>query len=218
MKNSHSNYLVHNRKLLIFTLLVIFVILGISAHSFAFFSLDLRFSQYLQGFKNTFFSALMIFVSSIGDGLYLELLVGTSILFLVHTGYRLDAFKLAVSSLVAVLLGSVTKRMIGRPRPDSDLVTIQELLKDKSFPSLHVLLYTVIFGYLLYFALSHFKTKWLKLVVIFSCTVLILTIGLSRIYLGAHWASDTIGGYILGTLILLITIRQAKNSTKNAKR
>ncbi len=218
MKNPNITKHNHNLFFATFGLILIFLILAISAYSNAFFDLDLRFSRYLQSFQNPTFSFVMNFVSEIGDGFKLELIVGSLALILFYTGNTIGAFSITASPLIAAFVGSYMKKIIGRPRPGSDLVTIQELLKDKSFPSLHVILFTVIFGYIIYLAFHNIKNYWLKNIIILSSSFLILTIGLSRIYLGAHWASDTVGGYVLGALILLFTIGLNKRNDKNAKR
>jgi undecaprenyl-diphosphatase len=69
------------------------------------------------------------------------------------------------------------------------------------------LIFTVFFGYMLYLSIYKVKTRWLKTFIALPATFLILTIGISRIYLGAHWASDTVGGYLLGALFLIFAIK-----------
>ena len=121
-------------------------------------------------------------------------------------GLKVEAIKTALLTASAATVGSFVKSLVNRPRPGSDLVIIQEALVSKSFPSLHVLTFAVFFGYMLYLALYKVQTQWLKIFIAVPSTVLILTIGISRIYLGAHWASDVVGGYLLGAIFLVIAI------------
>ncbi len=210
MKNTPTIKKNHNTSSILIGLIIIFIVLGFSAHYYAFFDIDLQISRYLQGYKNSFFSLAMNFVSEIGDDFHLELIVISMMIALIYSGSKMEAFKLAVASLAGVAVGSISKLIVARPRPISDLVNIQEILNDKSFPSLHVLLFTVIFGYLIYLAPQKIRTTWLKNLVVIGATTLLLTIGVSRIYLGVHWASDTLGGYVMGAIILICTINLNK--------
>ena len=75
-----------------------------------------------------------------------------------------------------------------------------------SFPSGHALNLTAIFGFLLYLAYLHLPAGWPRRLVIALLALPIATIGLARVYAGAHWPSDALGGYLLGFLWLALTI------------
>jgi undecaprenyl-diphosphatase len=74
-----------------------------------------------------------------------------------------------------------------------------------SFPSGHVLFFVVFFGFVAYLAWLH-QTGLFRLMVIAACGALVMLIGPSRVYLGAHWASDVVGSYIIGVLWLFVLI------------
>jgi undecaprenyl-diphosphatase len=104
------------------------------------------------------------------------------------------------------LLGSLIKLAVHRPRPAPDLVHVIQQLQDASFPSGHVLFYTVFFGFLIFLAYTLLKPSWLRTGLCGVLGALVALVGLSRIYVGDHWASDVAGAYLLGSLWLVLTI------------
>ena len=183
-------------------LLAGFLILSYQAYHYAYFALDLSISRALQSLHQPLFSLVMNLVSEIGDDFYPVLVGGLIILTLLRHHLKFEAYRAAGLTFLSTIIGSLIKLLVHRPRPDTDLVQIQELVTGQSFPSLHVLVFTVFFGHLLFLSASKIKKTWLRLVLVSFFSFLILSIGLSRIYLGAHWASDVLGGYLLGALFI----------------
>ena len=93
--------------------------------------------------------------------------------------------------------------VIQRPRPE-----IFQLASESSysFPSSHTLASVSLCGILLYFVLKSKLDKRLKIIFSAILTLLPILIGISRIYLGVHNASDVLGGAILAMILLLIEI------------
>ena len=182
-------------------------ILSAAAHIFTVFPFDLAVSHEIRGITNPVFVGTMQDASIPGNGWIPLVLVGAITIFLVIRRLYLMAYFVlltTVSAIVALLL----KLVVGRPRPPTFMPEPGGFLffADRySFPSGHVLFYTVFFGFIAYLSFHHIKDpgKWL---IIVPCTALILLIAPSRIFLGAHWASDVIGSYITGGLLLLILI------------
>jgi membrane-associated phospholipid phosphatase len=113
--------------------------------------------------------------------------------------FRLEAlFVLLTSS--STLLNAIVKRVIKRPRPTDELVTVVRVINEPSFPSGHVMHYTNFYGLLIYLLSSNWRSGNLRNALIAVCTLLILCIGPSRVYLGAHWPSDVMAGYLYGSL------------------
>ena len=63
------------------------------------------------------------------------------------------------------------------------------------------------YGYLIYLIYKHIKNKYLKWSLITILSLLILSIGLSRIYLGVHYASDVIAGFVISIAYLIVFTR-----------
>src|SRR5579863_3296691 len=113
--------------------------------------------------------------------------------------FRLEAiFVLLTSS--SNLLNAIVKRLIKRPRPTKELVTVVRVINEPSFPSGHVMHYTNFYGLLIYLLATNWRSGRLRNSLISICTLLIGSIGPSRVYLGAHWPSDVMAGYIYGGL------------------
>ena len=95
------------------------------------------------------------------------------------------------------------KRIIQRPRPE-----ILRLINESSysFPSSHTLASVSLCGIFLYFVLKSSLDKKLRIVISAILIILPILIGISRIYLGVHNASDVLGGMILAIILLLIEI------------
>ena len=64
-----------------------------------------------------------------------------------------------------------------------------------------------LYGFLLYIVLTKVKNKYLKMIMTFLLILIILSIGISRIYLGVHYASDVVAGYILSLIYVIILIQ-----------
>jgi undecaprenyl-diphosphatase len=109
--------------------------------------------------------------------------------------------------LVGECLKVGIKEMVGRPRPSPELVTVQINAHEvHSFPSGHTVHYVVLFGFAGFLAYSLVRPAALRWPLVAVCAGLVLLVGLSRIYLGAHWVSDIVGGYLLGGTVLIAGI------------
>lgn len=169
-------------------------------------NLDLQFSRFVQSSPFYLLEPLFWFVTTMGNFLPMTfLLFATAILFKITSHHR-EAIYLLWSTSLGLLLSSVLKIIIARPRPTSDSVSVLVNLSDYSFPSSHCLEFVVFFGFLYFYINTQKKQSNILKIFKTVLLLLILLVGFSRIYLGAHWLSDCLAGYLLGYLILKITI------------
>ena len=203
-----------NRKIaLVFVIMLAFaILLSYAAARFPVLPLDLKTYEELKEQANPLFDILMKWVSDLGEVAIAMALTAIAIVtFAVKRHWIEAAFMLATTS--SVLLAFVLKELIHRTRPfplDQNATGINatgiiQSINEYSYPSGHVLFFVVFFGFFAYLAWIHFAGRT-RAVVIAICGLLILLIGPSRVFLGAHWASDVLGSYIIGTIWLFLLI------------
>ncbi len=183
------------------------VALSVTAHVFAVFPFDLKISHELQEVKNPVFASGMRWISALGDTWIGVIIVGMVCALYVSRRQSLEAFFI-LATLSNFALTSFLKVLVARPRPPDFFMDPADFLSSVnqySFPSGHVLFFVVFFGFVTYLAWIH-QTGLSRLMVIAACGALVMLIGPSRIYLGAHWASDVMGSYIIGILWLFVLV------------
>jgi len=175
------------------------VMLSVIARYTQLFPGDMAITAALQKQRNPWIRRFMIAISEIGfPKLSVPLTIGVAGIFLALR-FRLEAIFILLTTS-SNLLNALVKRLIKRPRPTKELVTVVRVINEPSFPSGHVMHYTNFFGLLIYLLATNWRSGKLRNILIAICTALIVFIGPSRVYLGAHWPSDVMAGYIYGGL------------------
>lgn len=198
-----------NRKIaLAFVLMLAFaILLSYLASEFTVLPFDRKSYHELQEEANPLFNILMQGVSYLGETVIsMALIVITVAAFTLRRQWREAIFMLATTS--SLLLTFALKEVIHRARPfpvAENATGLIQKINQYSYPSGHVLFFVVFFGFFAYLAWTHF-TGCVRMIVIAICTALIVLIGPSRIFLGAHWASDVLGSYIIGTIWLFVLV------------
>jgi len=185
----------------------IFIVISLVASFVPYFKIDLIISEKIQNINSSLFMNVMWFVTSLGNQPYMIMIVGIISLILFISKKKMEAIIGSLTAVGSALSGSLIKVLVDRPRPEAGLINVSVWLSDKSYPSNHVLVFTSFFGFVLYLLLFKSKHNFRGVILSIIFILLISTIGISRIYLGAHWASDVLGGYLLGILWLLIAIK-----------
>jgi undecaprenyl-diphosphatase len=116
---------------------------------------------------------------------------------------RLEALFIVGLSTLSALLNLVIKLVVARPRPTARLVDVILYARGLSFPSGHVMSYLALWGLLFSFAIILFKgNRWWRIALLIVSALFVVLVGPSRIYLGDHWASDVLGAYLIGGVLL----------------
>ena len=165
---------------------------------------DQAVTDYIISFRNPVLTKYFVFVTNVGDLYGYLIVVGISaiISFLAFKKWRgvvQTVFVLILASISNMML----KRFIDRARPGIEhLVSVETL----SYPSGHAMSAMAFYGFLIYLFVRLKINKILKTAVITLLVFLILSIGISRIYLGVHYPSDIAGGYIAGFIWVVFCI------------
>jgi undecaprenyl-diphosphatase len=187
--------------------LAAFAMLALFAHFYSYFGWDLRVSQSLQGFNSPVFLTFMRAVSYIGNVWHPYALTAVTVIILFALRLRSEAVGLILSAAGSGMLNSLLKMLIARPRPTTDLVNVVRSLHTQSFPSGHVTFYVCYFGFLFFAAYALLpRGSWVRRMALALLALPVLLVGLSRVYLGAHWPSDALGAYLFGGLWLAFSL------------
>lgn len=154
--------------------------------------------EFMQSIESPFMTNFMKFISILTEPLvllFVSLILGFYIY--LKKSKKEGVFFISVM-LVASILVKILKEIFQRARPLDSLI----VETGYSLPSGHALISLVFFGLVAYLLISK-KRIWLRSFVMFFVPLLI---GFSRLYLGVHWFTDVLVGYILGVIILTIGI------------
>ena len=145
------------------------------------------------------------FITNFGGAIFIILL--TVILIAVIKNKKIGLSILANLAIITIL-NQLLKRILQRPRP-TEYRIIEE--SGYSFPSGHSMISMAFYGYLIYLSYKYVENKNVKWILISLLSVLICLIGISRIYLGVHYTSDVLGGFLISISYLVIYISAVNN-------
>lgn len=147
-----------------------------------------------------FVTPIAKFITNFGGAIFLIVL--TIVLFIVIKNKKIGV-SIFSNLVIVTILNQLLKGILQRPRP-TEYRIIEE--KGYSFPSGHSMISMAFYGYLIYLIYKYVKNKYIKWISIVVLSLLICTIGISRIYLGVHYTSDVLGGFLISISYLVIFI------------
>ncbi len=166
-------------------------------------SLDTTLSHAVYSLRNPFLTDIMYAITFLGADFIL--VTGAIIACVLTWKHRKREAVLFISLLImGVLLNVLLKVFFQRARPD--LAPLIDLSSTYSFPSGHAMNSFIFFSILSYFVFHFTRNKRLSIVVWVCCSILIFLIGFSRVYLGVHYPSDVLAGFIAGFFVFVTAI------------
>ena len=202
MKEKIKEFIVKNLKwIILFICLIGFLALAEDVFNKEIMNGDIIGYKIISTFLISDFTILIAkVITNFGGAIFL--IVVTIVLFILikNKKIRLSIF----SNLVIItILNQLLKRILQRPRP-TEYRIIEET--GYSFPSGHSMISMAFYGYLIYLIYKYVKNKYIKWISIVLLSILICAVGISRIYLGVHYTSDVLGGFLISISYLIIYI------------
>lgn len=151
-------------------------------------------------FKFNVSTPIAKFITNFGGAIFVISL--TTILFFVIKDKKIG-ISIITNLGIVTILNQIIKFIMQRPRP-TEFRIIEET--GYSFPSGHSMVSLAFYGYLVYLIYKYINNKHLKRTLIIILSILICVIGVSRIYLGVHYTSDVLGGFLISLAYLIIYI------------
>lgn len=175
--------------------------------------LDTPVWQWMIDHRTPGLTTAAIVVTEVGSTVSMTIIAAATVVFLLIKRHRGDAVLVAVVAAGAGLLVRVGKATVGRERPPEQFRLVTET--NESFPSGHALASAAILGVVLVVLLPFIADRRIRIAVLVAVAIFGLCIGLSRLYLGVHWATDVIGGWVTGLawLALCLAVRRVWRMT-----
>jgi membrane-associated phospholipid phosphatase len=171
--------------------------------------IDLWFQQFVNSLHTPFWTSVAVFFSTVGGTRIASILIVITI----GSLFLMKRWRFAFLSIVALsgstLFQTIFKTLVNRDRPLDTLEIIAPGNFAASFPSGHAITAIIYVSLLVYSYKNDIKHLATKYALIIAVSAFFIIIGLSRIYLNAHWFSDVIAGMSLGifwfmSLILVV--------------
>jgi undecaprenyl-diphosphatase len=162
---------------------------------------DLTLARRIQDFNDSHYGPVATFANTVGgtwSSIVITLAFATAFVFLRRPWEAL----LVVITFVPRALRQALAQAVARPRPSAVLLQIRDHVSGYSFPSGHATTAFVLYGTLFMLAGALIAHPWLRLLFRAACVTMIILTGLARVYVGAHWPSDVVGGFVFGLLAM----------------
>lgn len=140
------------------------------------------------------------FITNFGGAIYL---IDIAIILFVVIKNKKIGIAIISNLGIITILNQLLKRILQRPRPEEFRIINES---GYSFPSGHSMISMAFYGFLIYLIYKKVKNKYLKWTLITILGTLIISIGISRIYLGVHYTSDVLAGFLIAISYLIVYI------------
>lgn len=171
------------------------------------FPVDLPIVEWLAGHRSAVMtlSARVVTTAASPVGLVITLLLVIGV-----NRWRRGNWQPAVAAAVTwggiVLVESSVKAWVARPRPPLRLAVDHVPAHGFSFPSGHTAQSTAVYGFLAVLLWRHFAQKVRRITIVVVAVLAISAVGFSRLYLGVHWFSDVLAGWLIGLSWLAVVL------------
>lgn len=209
MKDKVLNIVKNNKRwCLLFICLIIFLFILENVYDNEIATFDMNIYNQIILTKNSSISNVFKIITEFGSAKVLILIALMSIFILKN---KKISIAICINLASIGLLNQVLKRIVQRPRPEGFRLVEES---GYSFPSGHSMASMAFYGLIIYFVYKNIKNKKIRNLICIILSLLILLIGISRIYLGVHYASDVVAGFLLSIAYLVVYITIVLNLIK----
>ena len=163
---------------------------------------DTVIREWVYSLRSSLLNGVFITITYMGN--WQTITVLALILLIVPKTRRKIGIPFAVISLASTGIYKLVKEIFQRPRPELAARLIEQ--GGYSFPSGHSVTSVIVYGLLIYLIRKRCKNQTVKNILTVLCAVLMIIIGPSRIYVGVHWPTDVLCGWLIGSAVLIISV------------
>lgn len=166
-------------------------------------ALDTSVRDWLVERRSPALTAVLTGFTTLGSSVVLLSLAFSVTVLLAATRRGAEAGLVAGATAGALILWPLLKNVIERARPDdAHLVEVSSW----AYPSGHSLMSMVVFGVVAVLAYRRARPRAARVLIVVATAVLVAAVGVSRVYLGVHWPTDVLAGWLVGALWLAVCL------------
>ena len=202
MKDKGLNVIKNNKRfILLFICLAIFIFILINVLNGNISGFDNKVYGRVISLKSDATTNIFKFITEFGSA---EGLIIIAVLCLIFIKNRKVGASIAVNLACSGLVNHIIKEIVQRPRPPMEYRMVEE--SSFSFPSGHSMTSATFYGLIIYFVFKKVKNTKIRNAICITLSLLVFLIGISRIYLGVHYASDVLAGFAFAIVYLVLYI------------
>ena len=202
MKEKIKRFIVKNLKwIILFICLIGFLALAEDVFNKEIMNGDIIGYKFISTYLiSDFATPIAKFITNFGGAIFL---IGIAVILFIVIKNKKIGISIITNLGIITILNQLLKRILQRPRPEEFRIINES---GYSFPSGHSMISMAFYGYLIYLIYKYVKNKYLKWFLITILSILIVNIGISRIYLGVHYTSDVLAGFLISISYLIVYI------------
>ena len=200
MKEKIKRFIVKNLKwIILFICLIGFLALAEDVFNKEIMNGDIIGYKFISTYLiSDFATPIAKFITNFGGAIFL---IGIAVILFIVIKNKKIGISIITNLGIITILNQLLKRILQIPRPEEFRIINES---GYSFPSGHSMISMAFYGYLIYLIYKYVKNKYLKWFLITILGILIVNIGISRIYLGVHYTSDVLGGFLISLSYLIV--------------